>query len=155
MKRAPFLLCAALAGAALGGALGCAALRHQHAPLPPPTPAPAAPGHDAPSADFLRQSAPAQLAHVHGEVSAIKKQLAQEEKYNCCVEPWCNECLLRFGECHCREQLREEGPCCGECTEAWLEGRGQVEGIDAWEVVERAKRANQPQPKPPGGDHQH
>jgi hypothetical protein len=55
------------------------------------------------------------------------------------VEPPCTQCLLDYGECHCREAVRHEGPCCGECTEAWIDGRGAVEGVTAWELLERRK----------------
>jgi hypothetical protein len=147
LRRSTFLLLVAAWCGGLVLAVGCAALRHQHGQpgqrvaRPAAAAAPAAARAEAPSAEFRRLGTPDQLAHVHGEIDALKQSLGQEGKYACCVEPWCNQCLLRDGECHCREQVRAEGPCCGECTEAWLDGRGAVEGVDAWELLERAKRA--------------
>jgi len=152
MKRSTFFLLVAAWCIALAAAVGCAAVRQQHATGRPAAP-PEKPRPSAPSAEFRRQSTADQLAHVHGEVAALKETLGQQGKYACCVEPWCNECLLRDGECHCREQVRQDGPCCGECTEAWLEGRGAVEGVEAWELLERAKRKSQPGGG--GGGHQH
>ncbi len=145
-------------------AAACAAYRHQHAPmaveersgLPPARPA---------SDAFKSQKLDAQLAEARGEVQAVKRRLREEGKYDCCVMPACNQCLLQSGECHCRRAVEEEqGPCCGECTEAWLEGRGMVEGVDPWELLERKKKQQQEggeQPpaageKPPaGGGHGH
>lgn len=80
-----------------------------------------------------------QVARIRGEVSLVKETLARDGRYACCVEPACTECLLKYGECHCREAVQKEGPCCGECTEAWVEGRGAVEGVTAWELLERKK----------------
>lgn len=124
----------------------CAAYQAQHTggsgeggkgPLAPADPHP---HHAAPSAEFVEMSDAEQIARLRGEVEETKKNLERQGKYACCVRPACNECLLKYGECHCRESVREAGPCCGECTEAWVEGRGAVEGIDAWELLERQKR---------------
>ena len=122
---------------------------------------PAAPSA-APSAEFTELSTAAQLARVRGEVEETKSRLAAEGKYACCVEPACNECLLRHGECHCRDEVREHGPCCGECTESWMEGKGVVEGVSAWELLERKKQQLRDQEKegegqeePPHGHHRH
>jgi len=82
-----------------------------------------------------------QLAQIHGEVDQTKQRLAEEGKYACCVRPACNQCLLRFGECHCRKAIHEQGVGCGECMEGWVEGRGTVEGVTAAELLERQKRA--------------
>lgn len=142
------LLLAALAGA-------CTAYQHQHAA--PPAPRAAAPASEAFAALPLDQ----QLAVVRGEVQATKRRLREQGKYDCCVMPACNQCLLQHGECHCRHAVEKEGgPCCGECTEAWLEGRGMIEGIDAWELLERKKKqqdAGQPAAgsgKPPANEEQ-
>lgn len=124
----------------------CAAYQAQHTggsgveekgPLAPADPHP---HHAAPSSEFLEMSDREQLSRVRGEVEETKKNLERQGKYACCVRPACNECLLKYGECHCREAVRDQGPCCGECTEAWVEGRGAVEGIDAWELLERKKQ---------------
>lgn len=140
----------------------CAAYQAQHGGG-----APAASGHGhhapslAPSAEFTELPEEVQISRIRGEAEAVKATLAQQGRYLCCVEPPCTECLLRYGECHCREAIRREGPCCGECTEAWVEGRGAVEGITAWELLERKKsvldevnRKGSGGEKPPG-EHRH
>jgi hypothetical protein len=137
----------------------CAAYKAQHD-------AGMAPGHnhpdagaragEAPGAEFTELPEAAQLARVRGETEAMKAQLAKTGRYACCVEPPCTECLLKYGECHCRETVRKEGPCCGECTEAWVEGRGAVEGVSAWEILERKKdmlRQNGGGAAPPPQEH--
>ncbi|MBW3671169.1 MAG: hypothetical protein KY432_05790 [Acidobacteria bacterium] len=64
-----------------------------------------------------------------------KQELAAQGKYDCCVKPGCNECVLQRGECQCRIGVEKGGPCCGECTAAWIEGRGDVAGLDKEEVL--------------------
>lgn len=131
--------------AAVAGA--CVAYRHQHA-------AAVARGGGAPGAstavtfpasrptrEFRALADDAQLARVRGEVEEAKRNLAAKGRYACCVHPWCSECLLRHGECRCLYDLAEKGPCCGECTEAWVEGRGAVDGLEAEELLERKKKA--------------
>lgn len=93
----------------------------------------------APDRQFTELPDGDQVARIRGEVDLVKQALARDGRYACCVEPACTECLLKYGECHCREAVRKEGPCCGECTEAWIEGRGAVEGVTAWELLERKK----------------
>ena len=119
----------------------------------------------APDRAFSELAEADQVARIRGAAELVKETLAREGRYACCVEPACTECLLKYGECHCREALREEGPCCGECTEMWVEGKGTVEGISAWEVLERKKdvlrRVNErggaaaPEEPPPHHHHPH
>ena len=118
----------------------CAAYQAQHSGAAPTGP------HEhhkmqEPSSLFTMQSSEEQLAQIHGEVDQTKQRLAEEGKYACCVRPACNQCLLRFGECHCRKAIHEQGVGCGECMEGWVEGRGTVEGVTAAELLERQKRA--------------
>jgi hypothetical protein len=127
----------------LGGLLlaavlaSCAPYRAQHASHRPAAGA-------APAASPVTPPAPGgaagrRLSLVRGEIAEIKESLAREGHYNCCVRPSCNECLLQRGECHCRLDVEKKGPCCGECTEAWIEGKGAVEGVSAWELLQRKK----------------
>ena len=146
---------AALVAAALLAA--CAAYQHQHqgAAPPPAEPAPAA----APvSGEFSQLSNDEQVARVRGEVEEAKANLHRQGKYACCVHPACNQCLLQHGECQCRHAVEKEGgPCCGECTEAWIEGKGTVEGISALELLERKKREirDEGTQEPPQHRHHH
>lgn len=116
----------------------------------------------APGGEFTELPEDVQISRIRGEAEAVKASLAQQGRYACCVEPACTECLLKYGECHCREAVRKEGPCCGECTEAWVEGRGAVEGVNAWELLERKKavldevnRKGSGGGKPPQEHHHH
>lgn len=143
-RRSSLALPAALCLLGAAAATACAAYRHQHAPA-----ASRAQTHAHGAAAAPQDG---RLAAVRGEVEAVKRALHAEGKYACCVEPACNQCLLEYGECHCREAVAENGPCCGECTEAWLDGRGVVEGIDPWELLERKKaqqRSVPPEGQPP------
>lgn len=121
-------------------AAGCAAYRYQHAARAAgeANPSAAAPATAASSA-FRETPTAAQVAAVRGEVEVAKQNLEREGKYRCCVKPACTECMLKDGECHCRDVVEKQGPCCGECTEAWIEGRGAVEGISALDLLERKK----------------
>jgi hypothetical protein len=117
-------------------AAGCAAYRHQHGAAAPHVFAAAPAQAVAPAAaDFAALPEPAQGARLRGEVAEAKANLEKQGRYRCCVRPSCNECLLKRGECHCREVAAKKGPCCGECTEAWIEGHGAVEGLDALELL--------------------
>jgi hypothetical protein len=147
---APFAAAAGL----LAAALGCAAYRYQHQPPPAaPPPAAAAGPESAPaSAGFRAAPTGAQVAAVRGEIAVAKQNLEREGKYRCCVAPSCNECMLRDGECHCRDVVEKQGPCCGECTEAWIEGHGTIDGISALDLLERKKAMlRQKQGGAPGG----
>jgi hypothetical protein len=127
----------------------CAAYEAQHAP--PPTSAAASPGN--PDAELAAILPPpdSQLTRIRGEVDETREALAEQGKYSCCVRPACTECLLKHGECHCRDHIHQQGPC-GECTQGWIEGRGTVEGMDAKNLLERKlKRVdnmNQEHPNP-------
>lgn len=139
MRRLPILL--ALLLALLLAA--CAAYQAQHA-----GPAGRGAGHAAPpvqaaSSEFTELPVGAQCARIRGEMEAVKSRLAADGKYDCCVRPMCSECLVRYGECHCQKAARHAGPCCGECTEAWIEGRGADEGAFAWDLLERKKKSLQ------------
>jgi hypothetical protein len=126
--------------------------------------APAAPAVIRPAGTFSELNEEGQVARIRGEVEEVKANLAQQGKYSCCVEPPCTECLLKYGECHCREAVRKSGPCCGECTEAWIEGRGTVEGVTAWDILEKKKqvldevnrkKGGGAEPEKPPPQHQH
>jgi hypothetical protein len=93
-----------------------------------------------PPGDFTALDDGAQVSRIKGEVEQTKASLAQKGQYSCCVRPACSQCLLKYGHCHCREAVKKDGPCCGECTEAWIEGRGTVEGVTAWDILEKKRK---------------
>ena len=139
----------------------CAAYQAQHQPAKPHAgsgEAEAAPVSVNPKGEFSELRPDLQIARVKGELSEIKTTLAQQGAYSCCVDPPCTQCVLRPGECHCRDVVRKKGVPCGECTQGWVQGRGIVEGVDAKEVVERSRAAeanpeNSGEAPPP--EHQH
>lgn len=69
------------------------------------------------------------------EIDRYIEELEANGKYDCCVKPACRQCAISAGECHCREVINANGPCCGECTQSWVEGRGNTAGVDREQVL--------------------
>ena len=121
----------------------CAAYKAQHASA---TPAPK-PARTETASEGA--AAPAEHAHVHAaaepmsgrqallisELDKFQEELKANGLYDCCVKPACRQCAITAGECHCRRVIDANGPCCGECTQSWVEGRGNTEGIDREQVL--------------------
>lgn len=84
---------------------------------------------------FERHNLLLKQATLLSELDLYKNELAAEGKYECCVSPGCNECPIRDGECHCKHTVAASGPCCGECTAAWIDGRGDIPGVDKEQVL--------------------
>jgi hypothetical protein len=151
LKRTLALSAAALL--ALSPLAGCAAYRYQHAPAPARKmqAAEAVPVRPAPP-EFKRLRSDAQTAQVRGEVEETKDNLAAQGHYSCCIKPACNECLIRRGECHCHDLVMKDSPC-GECTQAWIDGRGAVDGVNPIDLLKRKEQAaveqKGKQPEPP------
>jgi hypothetical protein len=74
-------------------------------------------------------------AMLISELDKYQAELKAEGKYDCCVKPACRQCAITAGECHCRQVIDANGPCCGECTQAWVEGRGNTAGVDREQVL--------------------
>ena len=150
MRRSPllfalwFLPLAALVGAGLG----CAAYRIQHTAAPAPV-RPDVLESTAPSAAFRALSADSQAARVRGELAAAKESAAKRGEYSCCIEPSCDHCLLADGKCTCRDEVELMGPGCGECMQGWIEGRGAVDGVDVWQVLEQRLHEHRQSSAPP------
>jgi hypothetical protein len=70
------------------------------------------------------------------ELDKFQAELKANGLYDCCVKPACRQCALTAGECHCRKVIDASGPCCGECTQSWVEGRGNTAGVDREKVLE-------------------
>lgn len=87
-------------------------------------------------ARFSAQPVALKQASLIEELDLYKKELAAQGKYDCCVDPGCNECVINSGECKCRKAVEKSGPCCGECTAAWIAGRGDIPGIDREKVLQ-------------------
>jgi hypothetical protein len=69
------------------------------------------------------------------EIDRYVDELKANGKYDCCVKPACRQCAISAGECHCRQVIDASGPCCGECTQSWVEGRGNTAGVDREQVL--------------------
>lgn len=87
-------------------------------------------------ASFESQPLAMKQAMLISEIDKYQAELKAEGKYDCCVKPACRQCAITAGECHCRQVIDANGPCCGECTQAWVEGRGNAAGIDREKVLE-------------------
>ncbi len=135
MKRIALVVAVALLSST------CAAYKAQHSGPDPNTTrseesarkvevAPAATMH------FEQQPLANKQAILISELDKYATELAANGKYDCCVKPGCRECVIRAGECHCRKVIDASGPCCGECTQAWIEGRGNTAGVDRDKVLE-------------------
>lgn len=97
--------------------------------------------------DQAKAIVPAGHATLDKEPLAIKQAILVSEidkyiddlkangKYDCCVKPSCRQCAINAGECHCRQVIDKNGPCCGECTQSWVEGRGNTAGVDREAVL--------------------
>jgi hypothetical protein len=88
------------------------------------------------SAAFDAQPLALKQATLISEIDKYQAELKANGKYDCCVAPACRQCALTAGECHCRKVIDANGPCCGECTQSWIEGKGNTAGVDREKVLE-------------------
>lgn len=86
-------------------------------------------------AAFESQPLAVKQALLISEVDRYIDEPKANGKYDCCVKPACRQCAISAGECHCREVIDANGPCCGECTQSWVEGRGNTAGVDREQVL--------------------
>jgi hypothetical protein len=76
-----------------------------------------------------------QQALLVKQIDEFREDLKANGKYDCCVKPACRQCAMTAGECHCRQVISANGPCCGECTQSWVDGKGNTEGVDREQVL--------------------
>ena len=62
-------------------------------------------------------------------LAEAKKELAQEDKYNCCIKDPCNFCGLLEASCDCYPDLKKGEHVCIECYAGWQQGKGVDEKI--------------------------
>ncbi len=74
------------------------------------------------------------IVTIKGDLRAVKKELADDGKYNCCIHPACNWCLLHEGSCDCYDNLKQGEEVCPGCGLGWHNGDGVVQGITAKQV---------------------
>lgn len=125
----------------------CAAYRAQHAPADAPAPRAAPATEEAfdmtppvmPDSRTTNALASEPLAvkqtMLISEIDRYIDELKQAGQYDCCVKPACRQCAITAGECHCQQVVEKDGPCCGECTQGWVEGRGEIPGVDREQVL--------------------
>ncbi|MFL6247082.1 MAG: hypothetical protein ACJ74H_13710 [Thermoanaerobaculia bacterium] len=118
----------------------CAAYKAQHANAAAPAPKPARVSASAPEPEHEHEHAKVdplagRQALLISELDKFQQELKENGLYDCCVKPACRQCAITAGECHCRRVIDAQGPCCGECTQSWVEGRGNTEGVDREKVL--------------------
>ena len=69
------------------------------------------------------------VAESKEKLTAAKKQLEAEGKYDCCMEDACDHCALNEGSCTCAPDVKKDGHVCNECYAGWQQGRGDVPNI--------------------------
>ncbi len=111
-----------------------------------------------------QQTAVATLEQVKGELEKVKMAVANEGDYLCCVEPACDWCLLKEGECTCRINLEEGEEVCAGCGLGWHNGNGIIDGVKAGDVKwnishshgeDSDEGGNHGEDNDAGGDHAH
>jgi hypothetical protein len=95
----------------------------------------AAPANPVVAAAFDGQPLATKQAMLISELDKYQAELKENGLYDCCVKPACRQCAITAGECHCRQVIDANGPCCGECTQAWVEGKGNTAGVDREQVL--------------------
>ncbi|MFQ5605101.1 MAG: hypothetical protein ACE5HS_17695 [bacterium] len=88
------------------------------------------------------------LANIKKDIHLAKEELDLKDKYDCCISPACDWCLLKEGSCDCRDNLRDGKAVCPGCGLGWHNGRGKLRGVTAsqvkWEIThEHAESAHQ------------
>jgi hypothetical protein len=84
----------------------------------------------------VAQKTPEQkLEAVSADIQALKVELAQANKYSCCIQDGCNMCLLHEGSCPCQSELESGRHVCVECYAGWQQGKGAATGITKEEVT--------------------
>lgn len=69
------------------------------------------------------------LAESKDKLKEAKRTLAQEGKYECCMEDECDYCALHEGSCSCAPDLKKGEHVCVECYVGWQQGKGDVPNI--------------------------
>lgn len=114
---------------------GCAAYHAQHVTSAEPA-ARTSPAEPKGVVSFKSDPLALQQSVLNEQIDQFREDLKANGKYDCCVKPACRQCALSAGECHCRQVITANGPCCGECTQSWIEGKGNTEGVDREQVLE-------------------
>ena len=95
----------------------------------------APPQETTPQTMAVQKNPEQKLEAVRSDIQALKVELAQAQKYSCCIQGGCNMCLLQEGSCPCQNELESGRHVCVECYAGWQQGKGAAEGVKKEEVT--------------------
>lgn len=75
-----------------------------------------------------------QVAVAKADVETAKASMMHDGKYNCCVKPACDWCLLKTKSCPCANLIDLDQPVCPECGLGWKNGNGSIPDVEPSEV---------------------
>lgn len=74
--------------------------------------------------EATRPSPKDKIEQTRSLLTEVKKELAQDGKYNCCIKEPCNRCALEHQSCDCYKDLKASKSVCNECYAGWQRGEG-------------------------------
>lgn len=63
-------------------------------------------------------------------LTAAKKDLMNDGKYDCCIKDDCDRCALDHQICDCAAEVKAGKPVCSDCYAGWQRGDGDVPGVN-------------------------
>lgn len=75
-----------------------------------------------------------QVAIAKADVETAKASMMHDGKYNCCIKPACDWCLLKAKGCACADMIDAGQPVCPECGLGWKNGSGSIPDVQPSEV---------------------
>jgi hypothetical protein len=74
------------------------------------------------------------LDKIRSDLKQVKRDLARQGNYACCISPSCDHCAIAVGKCTCNENLASGKPVCYDCKGGWVGGYGVIDGVNARDV---------------------
>ena len=74
------------------------------------------------------------VADAKKNLQEAKAKLAQESKYDCCMEDACDYCAVHDGSCGCAHDVKKGEHICIECYAGWQQGKGDVPNVKKEDV---------------------
>ena len=74
------------------------------------------------------------LENINSELNLVKAELTKEGRYDCCIQPGCDWCVLHEGECECHDNVKAGKEVCPGCGLGWHNGSGVVQGVKTSQV---------------------
>lgn len=75
-----------------------------------------------------------QVAIAKADVETAKASMMHDGKYNCCIKPACDWCLLKAKGCACADMIDLDQAVCPECGLGWKNGNGSIPDVEPSEV---------------------